>query len=198
MFLNPKEFYMKKKFVFAAVLAALALTACKPAAAADFSYVGAQYTTTDARAFSAGGYKVEGSLELTDKVFVQAAFRDGFDRDLSDGTVKLGVGLHDTITDSGKVDAYGIFSTTVVVDDRKAGDKYGFEVEGGLKTQLAPKWELTTAVVAANLREQRFEDVKYFGKVGVEYRVTKTIALGAGVLAKDGFTEGQLGARWYF
>lgn len=187
-----------KKFVFAAVLAALALTACKPAAAADFSYVGAQYTTTDARAFSSGGYKVEGSLELTDKVFVQGAFRDGFDRDMSDGRVQLGVGLHDTITKSGKVDLYGILTTTVVVDDRKDSDKYGFDAEVGLKTQLAPKWELTTAVVADNLRSLDFVDLRYFGKVGVEYRVTESVALGAGVLAKDGFTEGQLGARWYF
>lgn len=185
-----------KKFVFVAVIAALFAVGCSaPATAADFSYVGAKYTS-QGTPFSAGGYVLEGSVDVTDKVFVQAAFLDGFDRDNSAGTVKLGVGAHTMIAQN--ADLYGTFSTLALVDDRRGADKFNYEVEAGVKTDLNTDWQLTTAVVAGNLRDRRFDNVVYLGKVGVERKLTDNLSATLDVLGKSHYREGQIGVRYYF
>ena len=182
-----------KKFVFAAVLAALSLVACKPAAAADYTYVGAAYTTANVEDSSADAFLVKGSYALNDLVFLEASYKNGFNSDvaLDAGTVKFGVGLRTAILKN--MDLYGTLSSSVVVDDVRDGDKYSYEVEGGVRAQATDRLEVRAGAVAFER-----DGIRYGGKIGAEYAVTKNIRLGADVLAKDGASEAQLGARWYF
>lgn len=187
---------MKKFFVLIALGLAFAVAA--PAAvAAEWDYVGAAYTTTDLKDRSGDGFKVEASKSLGEHLFVQGGYRNGFDSDLKAGEASVALGARTMLSE--KTDGYVLARATVLVDDRFDADKYGYEAEAGALHQMTDKLQVSAGVVATQLRSiSSVNDVRYFGKVGAEYAITKTVGISADVLAKDGVTEGQLGFRVYF
>jgi len=188
-----KEIQQMKKTMFAlmAVLS-LALAACKPANAADYTYVGAGYTVTDVRDASFDGYNADLSVELGDVLFVRAGYANGDDADLKLGTAKLGLGFHDELTDS--TDIYGVATAIVAVDDRADFDKYTYEVEAGLRSQVTKRFELRGGVIATDVTRSPV----YMGTAGVEFALTEAIRLSADVRGKEDVLGGQLGVRFYF
>ena len=184
-----------KKFL---VLIALGLAFIgAPAMAADYDYVGAAYTATDLQDRSGDGFTVDASKSIGSHLFVQGGYRNGFNSDLKAGTASLALGAHTLL--GAKTDGYVLARATAVVDDRFDTDKFGYEAEAGVRHLLTERLELRGGVLATELRSiSSVKDVRYFGKVGAEYAITKQFRVGADVLAKDGVTEAAVGVRVYF
>lgn len=184
---------MKKTmmFVFAALLA-VGLTACQPASAADYTYVGASYNTVDVRDASFDSYTVSGSVAVGDNLFLRAGYTNAEDADLSLGTAKVGVGYRDALTKN--IDLYGVASAIVAVDDRADFNKYTYEAEAGVRAMLTDRLEVRGGVIATDLSRS----VEYFGTAGAEFAVTKNIRVGADLVGKEDVLGGQVGVRLYF
>ena len=187
-----------KKFFSAVVLSVGLLFAAGTVSAADYDYAGLTYSATDYDNRSGDRGALEVSKSLTDTFYVVGGYSTGFDRDFGAGVVSVGVGAHNTITDAGNLDLYGQVTGLVVVNDRADYSKYNYEFEVGLRHQLTDKFEVRTAAIATNLRDRRFEDVKYFGAVTAEYALTDAWRLSVGYVGSRGYNEGNVGVRWYF
>lgn len=184
-----------KKIVLAL---ALSMGFAGTAAAADYSYLGASYSASDIENRSSDRYTVEGSLELGPALYVQAGYTNGMDRDFDMGVARVGVGLHTSLTEGGRVDLYGQVSALAVVADREDRRKFNYEAEVGLRNQLTDNFEIRGGVIASNLVDRRFEDVKYFGTVGAEFALTENWKLGLDYLGSSDYNEATLGLRVYF
>lgn len=184
-----------KKILFSI---ALAFGMIGTAAAADYSYIGASYSASDIENRSSDRYTVEGSLEVGPALYVMAGYTNGMDRDFDAGVARVGVGLHTELTEGGRVDLYGQLSALAVVADRQDQRKYNYEAEVGLRNQLTENLELRGGIVASNLVDRRFEDVKYFGTVGAEFALTENWKLGLDYLGSSDYNEATLGLRVYF
>lgn len=188
---------MKKLFsVILASALALGAVACSPAQAADWNYVGGGYAASDVRSVEADALFAEGSFELTKNVFVQGKFLKGMDADFDTSVVSGSIGLKTALDES--TDLYGKFTAATVVENVQAFDKYAYEAEAGIRAQVTDRVELRGGVVAANLRDARFDTVQWLGTAGAEFKLTDSLRLGADVRGKDNVLEGQLGLRLYF
>jgi hypothetical protein len=182
-----------KKMIFVLFAAVLALSACSPAAkAADYTYVSGSYTTVDVRDYSFDGYGLEGSLSLGDHLFVEAGYTNSDDSDFGAGVAKVGVGFRDAVTEN--TDLYGVGSALIKVDNRADFDKYTYEVEVGLRTQLFDRVEVRGGVIATDVTRSS----EFLGTAGAEFAVTKNIRIAADLVGKKDVLGGQLGVRLYF
>lgn len=193
-----------KKFVAIVLAAVVAVgaVACKPAAAADWTYVGGGYSyadvksNVDSRSVSADAVFGEASVELTDWAFVQGRFVKGNDSDFDSSVVGLSLGLKHALDD--KTDLYGKVTASSVVENRYAYDKYAYEAEAGVRAQITERVELRGGVIATELRDARLDSVRYLGTAGVEFALTPSIRLGVDVRGKSNVLEGTAGVRLYF
>lgn len=192
---------MKTIVKFLAAIA-LAFVAVAPAAFAQdstsprYTYIAGQYTLTDVDSKHGDGYQGALSLGLTDHIYTELSYKNGFDRDSKLGIARAGLGFHLPV--SSWTDFYAIGSATTVVADRNDSKKYGYQAEAGLRSELNDRWELRGGALATNIREQKFDALKWYGTVGVEYKISPSLSLTADALVKDQYKEGLAGIRWYF
>lgn len=186
-----------KKFLITLALA-LGIFSGTAIAADKYTYVGGSYSASDVRDRSYDRGTVEASVSVTDNWYVAGAYVNGFDRDFDAGVAKVTVGAHNTINDAGTVDLFGQVSGLAVVADRGDFSKYNYEAQVGIRHQVTPRVETRFAAIATNLRDRRFEDVKYFGSATVEYAITDSFRLNVGYVGSRDYNEGNIGARWYF
>lgn len=193
-----------KKFgaiVLAAIVAVGAL-ACKPADAADWTYVAGGYSYADAKSsvtnrdVSADAVFGEVSVALTDWAFVQGRFDKGMDQDFDTSVVGVSFGLNRALDE--KADVYGKVTATSTVENRFAYEKYAYEAEAGIRAQVTDRVELRGGVIATELRQASLSELRYLGTAGVEFALTPNIRLGADVRGKSDLLEGQVGVRLYF
>ncbi len=185
-----------KKF-FAVLITAVALAFSAGAAtAADWDYVKGGVIANDVRDVSFNAYTVGVSKSLGDNFFVQGNYTNATDSDFSAGAVDLAFGVHAKLLP--RSDVYGKVTASVLVDDIRGLDKYAYEAEAGIRTQVLKNLELRGGVVAANLREADMDRITWLGTAGAEFKLNDNLRVGLDVKGKDEVLIGELGLRYYF
>lgn len=185
-----------KKF-FAVLITAVALVFSAGAAtAADWDYVKGGVIANDVRDVSFNAYTVGGSKAIGDNFFVQGNYTNATDSDFSAGAVDLGFGVHAKLLP--RSDVYGKVTASVLVNDIRGLDKYAYEAEAGLRTQLFKNVEVRGGVIAANLREADLDQLVWLGTAGAEFKFNDNLRLGVDVKGKEDVLIGELGLRYYF
>lgn len=190
------------KFVAAVVLAVVGAFAAAPASAVDWTYASAGYSYADVkdsvtnRDVSADAVFGEVSVAVTDWMFVQGRFDKGMDQNFDTSVVGVSLGLNHSLDD--KTDLYGKVTASSVVENRAEYEKYAYDAELGIRAQVTERIELRGGVIVNELRDARFDDLRYMGTAGVEFALTPSIRVGLDVRGKDDVIEGQAGVRLYF
>jgi len=185
-----------KKFFAVLITAVVLAFSAGAATAADWDYVKGGVTANDVRDVSFNAYTVGASKSLGDKFFVQGNYTNATDSDFSAGTVDLAFGVHASLLP--RSDVYGKVTASVLVDDIRGLDKYAYEAEAGIRTQVLKNLELRGGVVAANLRDANLDKVEWLGTVGAELKLNDNLRLGVDVKGKNEVLIGELGLRYYF
>lgn len=180
----------------------LAALASMPLAALSeeprYTYVEGGYQALDLDNVDADGdgFGIGGSLALTERVFVTAAYSNmdldfGIDVSSYDLSVGGNIPLSDGLHLVGEVGyTWTEFDTSIfdVNDD-------GYFVSGGFRWMATPALELDAGLNYVDLDDSG-DDTSL--SVGALYSVTDSLALGAGIEWGDDATGYSLGLRYYF
>ncbi len=167
----------KNGLLIAAALASWAGTAV--AAGIDYTYVQASYVNSKIDVgpkVRGDGLALDGSLAVTDRVFVLAGYGNGsFDRDVDTVSYSLGGGYRWPLQP--KLDAYAEAAWIHSRIDTNFGHTHdsglGFDV--GLRSRVSPKVELQGAIDHVNVNGARTSLL-----LAGRYFLTSTVAVGAG------------------
>ena len=167
----------------------------------SYSEVDLSYVTTDVDNFNedVDGFRLRGSLEITDQAFLFASYTDQstsiFGEDLNFNTYNLGAGYAWPIADS--VDVYGKLGYTKVEAEYAGAnaDDSGYTLAGGLRGRMTPQLELEGSLNYVDLSDSG-NDTSI--GLGARWFFTEQFAVGAeGEFGSNANTYG-LGVRWSF
>lgn len=187
---------MKKVFAIAVAAALFASAGSVSAQSVNWNYVGAGYVASDVENRSFDSWYGEGSAALGNVGFIQGRYTKGMDADFPSGVAAVSLGLRTALDE--RTDLYGKVTAATVVADRGDFDKYAYSAEAGVRAQVWDRVELRGGVGATELRDARFDSLRWYGTVGAEYALTPSLRLGADVRGKSRDLEGQIGLRAYF
>ena len=153
-----------KKFLMVLILG---LFAAGSAHAGDWDYVQGHVAHSSAYNVSGTTYGLQGSKSLNNYTFVQLSYSDSTNRWFAPGDVTATVGVHAFLTP--KLDAYGKFNVSSIVNDQLGRDRMAYSAEGGVRYLVNDSWTVRGGVGAANLREAKLDSVQWYGTVGAEY-----------------------------
>lgn len=182
------------KTVILSAIAAFSFATAGTAVASDYTYVEATYTATDWNDTSGATYGINGSLAVTDHIFVTAGYSNGLDADFDVGIAYAGVGFQTPVASATNV--YVKAEATSVTSSWRDSDRWAWRGEVGLRHDLTERFEVRGGVTAEDIRVR--DNIAYTGFVGAEYRLTEYLAVNAQVRGKDDFTAGTVGLRLYF
>jgi hypothetical protein len=167
----------------------------------SYSEVDLSYVTTDVDNFNedVDGFRLRGSLEITDQAFLFASYTDQstsiFGEDLNYNTYNLGAGYAWPIAES--VDVYGKVGYTKVEAEYAgfSADDDGYTLAGGLRGRMTPQLELEGSLNYVDLSDSG-NDTSI--GLGASWFFTEQFAVGAeGEFGGDANTYG-FGVRWSF
>jgi predicted porin len=145
----------------------------------SYNYVQADVVHEN-QGFPTNGLNLQGSFDLGQGLYAEGSALDLWNHGASAQRYQAGLGYHYDVNHT--VSFYGQGSA-VVVDGNAAGQtaKYGFDGEAGARVALTPKVEVLGAVEVErlNLANGVANQDQTFGKVGVDYFLTKSVALEA-------------------
>ncbi|MFU8817052.1 MAG: outer membrane beta-barrel protein [Pseudomonadales bacterium] len=181
-----------------AALLCLALPGLAFASEPRYSYVegGYQYVDLDDLNVDGDGWFVGGSLGVTERVHLLAAYSDvGLDFGIDVSTLTLGVGGNLPIERSVHLVGEVGYVRTDIDTRFTSFDDDGLFVSGGIRWMTTDQVELAASVNYVNL-DDAGSDTSF--SAGIRFHVTPDLALTANVNLGDDATGYAFGIRYYF
>lgn len=184
--------------------AALVLPIAAPAADLSYNYVeaGIGRTELDVDAGSVDevdgdGFSIAGSLAVTDNVHLFADFNTvDFDFDVDTRTIRVGGGWNLGLNESTDFIARVAYLQTEVDFPGGDADEDGFDIGVGLRSAIAPAFEIEGAIDYVDLGGDDSGDTTFSG--AARYFVTSQFAVGVALGVGDDATSYGLTARLNF
>jgi Outer membrane protein beta-barrel domain len=141
---------------------------------------------------------LDGSLALTDQLFLEAGYSygqiDTSGTDIDIDTAQAGLGVHFPLNEKVDFVVDGAYVWTKV-DAGSFGDEDddGYAIRGGLRAMLTPKFELNGGASYVDISD---DNTSAF--IGAVYSFTDALAVTGGVDIGDNATAYSVGLRLYF
>ena len=173
--------------------------------APSYTFVEGGYTSYDADGFEPSGYKLKGSVELGEMLFITADYSDttgtvtGFNIDIDLVSTGFGAGVKLDLSESGSIYASYSLNTWEIGSGQGSSDLDFNTLRVGFRQNISKSLELNASITSNELDDANSETESDSGyQFGIVYALNDTTKITADYDTIDDLKIISVGVRVYF